>query len=460
MSLKKRKEWNLLLQSEGRPPLWLALPVGLQHILAMFASNLTPILVVGAACIGQNGFTEDRLTYMLSAAMFTSGITSLIQLYPVKIGKSFQIGSGLPIVMGCSNAFVTVAILAPQHNLGMNAVVGAVMVGVFVELFIALFFDKIKAIFNHLVIGTILIAIGLLLIPIGADFFVRFGHASITEIAIAVIVFFTAVILQVKGGVFLRSISIFVGILVGVLLSVILGVFPDVPQAPIIGFEHLIPLKAIDFRPTFHLEIIIPMLFMFFATAVEDTGNIHGVTLGAFNREATPKEIRGGLMADGLGSLFSSLFNAMPNTSYGQNVGIITATKVVNKFTIATGSIFLIIISFFPQIATYIRLIPRPVFGGVLISIFPMILVSGFVELKKVEFSRNNTLIIAISLGVGIGLGGNESLITILRENHLTWVSYFFSSGIALTGIVAIICTLLIKDKPEQSTGVVDEHSK
>ncbi len=451
MKKKKGSHWNMLLESDGKPSLLLALPVGLQHILAMFASNLTPILVVGAACIGQNGFTEDRLTYMLSAAMLTSGITSLIQLYPIKIGKSFQIGSGLPIIMGCSNAFVTVAILAPQQNLGMNAVVGAVMVAVFVELCIATFYHKVKAIFNHLVIGVILVAIGLLLIPIGANFFLRFGHASIKEIIIASIVFCTAVGLQVRGGVFLRSISVFIGIVVGALLSVILGVFPEIPDAPLIGFQHLIPLKAIDFRPTFHLEIIIPMLFMFFATAVEDTGNIHGVTLGAFNREASTKEIKGGLFADGFGSLFSSLFNAMPNTSYGQNVGIITATKVVNKFTIATGSVVLIIISFFPQIATYIRLIPRPVFGGVLISIFPMILISGFSELKKVEFTRSNMLIMAISLGVGIGLGGNESLLTILRENNLLWLSYFFSSGIALTGIMAIGGTLLIHDRTQKT---------
>ena len=441
---------DTLLKVEGRPPFLLAIPVGLQHILAMFASNLTPILVVGAAAVGQNGFTEDRLTYMLSAAMLTSGITSLIQLYPLKFGKHLQVGSGLPIVMGCSNAFVTVAMIAPHNKLGMNAVIGAVMVSFLVEIIIALFYDKIKFLFNSLVIGTILITIGLLLIPIGANFFVRFGHASISEIGIASVVFLSVVGLQFFGSRFLRSISVFVGIVVGAALCVILGVFPDVPRTDILSFEHLIPLKSIDFNPTFHPEIIIPMMFMFFATSVEDTGNIHGVTLGAFNREASPKEIRGGLMADGLGSLFSSIFNAMPNTSYGQNVGIITATKVVNRFTIATGAVFLVVISFFPQIATYIRLIPRPVFGGALLSIFPMILVSGFNELKKVNFTHRNTLILAISFGVGIGLGGNTTLIDILKDNNLTWLSHIFVSDIALTGLVVILATLCFGDRLEK----------
>ncbi len=440
-------------QLEGKVPLRLAFPLGLQHVLAMFVSNLAPILIIGGVALGNHpeSFSSAGLTMMVQAAMFTSALATMLQLYPIKIG-SYRIGSGLPIVMGVSFAFVGVGVNAAA-TFGMPAVVGAAMVGALLEIFIGFTYRYIKRIFTPIVTGTLLIALGLYLINVGGNYFVGgFGPLRGTWQAVvtASVTLIVSLGFTIFGKKIWKNTSILIGIFAGTLVALALGItnFELVAKTDWVSFWHVVPLKAIDFNigEMFKLGAIIPFLAVYFATSVETIGDTNGVALGGLDRIATEEEIEGGLLADGFGSVFSTLFNAMPNTSFGQNVGIITNTKVVNKFVIFTGVVFLAALSFLPKIAAIFRIIPDAVLGGALLTIFAIIMGNGIKMLKKAGFTDKNMLIISISLGLGLGLGGKAEFTSIHKV-----LDILFGSTVAATAIFAILASWIIK--PDYSEG-------
>lgn len=438
---------------EGKVPFRFAFPLGLQHVLAMFVSNLAPILIIGGVALGNHPetFSSDGLTMMVQAAMFTSAIVTMIQLYPIKIG-SYRIGSGLPIVMGVSFAFVGVGVSAAAE-FGMPAVVGAAMIGTLLEIFVGFTYRYIKRIFTPLVTGTLLIALGLYLVNVGGNYFVGgFGpwRGTWEAILTATITLMISLAFNIYGKGIWKNAAILVGIFGGTIVALILGItnFDLVSSTNWVSLWHVVPFKAIDFNfgDMFEIGAIIPFLAVYFATSVETIGDTNGVTLGGLGRIATEEEIEGGLLADGFGSLFSTAFNAMPNTSFGQNVGIITNTKVVNKSVIFTGVVFLGALSFVPKLAAIFRIIPDAVLGGALITLFAIIMVNGIKMLRKAGFSDKNMLIISVALGLGLGLGGKTEFI----ELHKI-LDILFGSTVAATAIFAVLASWVIK--PDYSDG-------
>lgn len=438
---------------EGKVPFKIAFPLGLQHVLAMFVSNLAPILIIGGVALGNHpeNFTSAGLTMMVQAAMFTSAVTTMIQLYPIKIG-SYRIGSGLPIVMGVSFAFVGVGVNA-AIEFGMPAVVGAAMVGAVLEIVIGFTYRYIKRIFTPIVTGTLLIALGLYLVNVGGNYFVGgFGpwRGTWEAIVTATITLIIALGFNIFGKGVWKNASILVGIFVGTIVAILFGItdFGAVTEAGWVSVWHVVPLKAIDFNISemFKLGAIIPFLAVYFATSVETIGDTNGVALGGLGRVASEEEIEGGLLADGFGSMFSTMFNAMPNTSFGQNVGIVTNTKVVNKSVVFTGVVFLALLSFLPKLAAIFRVIPDAVLGGALITLFAIIIGNGVKMLKKAGFTDKNMLIISIALGLGLGLGGKAEFISVHKI-----LDVLFGSTVAATAIFAILASWVIK--PDYSEG-------
>lgn len=438
---------------EGKVPFKIAFPLGLQHVLAMFVSNLAPILIIGGVALGNHpeNFSSAGLTMMVQAAMFTSALTTMIQLYPIKIG-SYRIGSGLPIVMGVSFAFVGVGVNA-AIEFGMPAVVGAAMVGALLEIIIGFTYRYIKRIFTPIVTGTLLIALGLYLVNVGGNYFVGgFGpwRGTWEAIVTATVTLLVSIGFNTFGKGVWKNAAILVGIFVGTIVALILEItnFGLVADAGWFSLWHIVPLKAIDFRvdEMFQLGAIIPFLAVYFATSVETIGDTNGVALGGLERVATEEEIEGGLLADGFGSMFSTAFNAMPNTSFGQNVGIVTNTKVVNKSVVFTGVAFLALLSFLPKLAAIFRVIPDAVLGGALITLFAIIIGNGIKMLKKAGFTDKNMLIISIALGLGLGLGGKAEFIAVHKI-----IEVLFGSTVAATAIFAILASWIVK--PDYSDG-------
>lgn len=416
---------------DGMPPLGESIPLGIQHVLAMFAGNITPIIIVAGAL----KIPVAEKTLLIQAAMFVAGLVTLIQLYPFK-----RVGAGLPVVMGTSSGFIPTC-LSIGARYGLSGILGASLIGGLFEAVLGLFLKPLKKYFPPLVTGTVVLAIGLSLIPLGIKFFAGgigakdFGSAS--NLFLGFIVLVTILIFkQFTKGISSMS-AILIGIIVGYIVAIPMGKvnFDVVVNAGWLSIP--VPLK---FGLSFHWDAVFAMLIMYIVTAVETVGDISGITMGGLKREATDKELSGGVIADGLGSSFAALFGVLPNTTFSQNVGIVAMTGVVNRFAIATGAIFLILAGFFPKLGAIVSIMPPSVLGGAAILMFAMITISGINLITKEPLDGRNGLIVAVALGLGFGLGSVPDVLAIFPE----WAKLLFAqSGIVVASMVALILNII-----------------
>lgn len=456
---------------DGRIPLKYAIPLGLQHVLAMFVGNLTPLIVVMGIC----GFTVGgeygglRIS-LLQNAMLIAGLITLLQLYPVG-----PIGGKLPIVMGTSSGFigvcssVAVGIVSKDPNAGMlayGALMGACIVGGIFEGALGFCIRPLRKFFPPVVTGTVVMAIGLSLINVGINFFgggnkaADFGSWENLLLGLLVLV----IILVLKHGTkgFTSQSSILIGIIAGYIIAALMGlVLPKtgvtadgveytkawVLQWDKIANEKWFALPAImPVKPVFRLDAIIPICIMFIVTAVETIGDISGITEGGFGREATDKELSGGVICDGIGSAIAAVFGVLPNTSFSQNVGLVGMTKIVNRFAIACGAVFLILAGLFPKLGAVVSIMPQSVLGGAAVIMFASIVVSGIQLITREKLTPRTITIVAVSLGLGFGLGANGSVLAKMPQ----WMQYVFGgSGIVPAALVAITLNLVLpQDAP------------
>ena len=416
---------------DGMPPLEEAIPLGLQHVLAMFAGNITPIIIVAGAL----KIPVAEKTFLIQAAMFVAGIVTLIQLYPLG-----RVGARLPVVMGTSSGFLPTC-LSIGARYGLSGILGASLIGGLFEVVLGLFLKPLKKYFPPLVTGTVVMAIGLSLIPIGVKYFgggigaKDFGSPSNLILGLIVLVTILAFKQFTKG--FSSMSAILIGIVVGYIIAIPMGKVNFDAVASAGWFSVPVPFK---FALTFHWEAIFAMLMMYIVTAVETVGDISGITMGGLKREATDKELSGGVIADGLGSSFAALFGVLPNTSFSQNVGLVAITGVVNRFAIATGAIFLILAGFFPKLGAIVSIMPPSVLGGAAILMFAMIAISGINLITHEPLTGRNGIIVAVALGLGFGLGSVPEVLQVMPE----WAKLLFGeSGIVVASMVALILNII-----------------
>lgn len=428
-----------IYELEGKVKLNKAIPLGIQHVLAMFLGNISPLIIIS----GMLNMPIEMKTMLIQNAMFVAGIATLIQLYPI-----FKVGAGLPIVMGTSSGFIGTA-KAIGATYGYGAILGASLVGAIIEMFLGFFIKPLKKLFPPIVTSLVVIAIGLSLLPVGIKYFgggvgtSDFG--STNHLLVGTTVIITILILkQFKG--FIGESSILLGIVVGYILAITLGMvdFTQVKEAAWLSLPRPF-VTGIEFN----IQAIIAMTIMFIATTVETIGDISGITNGGLDREPTDKELAGGVMADGVASFIGALFGVLPNTSFSQNVGLVAVTKVVNKFVIMTGAVFLIICGFVPKLSAVFSVMPQSVLGGAAVIMFSMILVSGLQSLTRERIDGRNGLIIAVSIGIGVGIGNVPEVLQQLPE----WVSNIFAqNGIIMTFVIATILNLVLpKDSIEDT---------
>lgn len=434
----------------GVPSLKHAIPLGLQHILAMFAGNVTPLIIIANIL----KLPVDEKTFLIQCAMFVAGIATLIQLYPIG-----PIGAKLPIVMGTSFGFLPTCI-AISGQYGLAGILGASLVGGFFEMFIGAFLKPLRKYFPPVVTGTVLLSIGLSLLPTGIKYFAGgvgakdFGSPKnllLGSIVLITILFFK----QFTKGISNKS-AILIGLVVGYFIAIPMGKidFSVVGQAGLIAFP--MPFK---YGIEFHIDAIIAMCLMYLVTAVETIGDISGITMGGANREATDSELAGGVMADGLGSVFAAIFNVLPNTSYSQNVGLVALTGIMSRFVVAIGAVFLILAGLFPKVGAVIALMPQSVLGGAAVVMFSMIAVSGINLITRESLNGKNSIVVAVALGLGFGLGSvPEALVYFPQSAKMI----FGGSGIVVTGLIALALNIILpeneeKELPQKDTKVVTE---
>ncbi len=443
---------------EGRIALKQAIPLGLQHVLAMFVGNLTPILIITAAC-GAEDFASIQVT-LLQNAMLVAGIVTLVQLYAIG-----PVGGKVPIIMGTSSGFIgvfqSVVNIMGGGILAYGAIMGASFIGGIFETVLGAFLKPLRRFFPAVVTGTVVLAIGLSLIGVGVASFgggssaKDYGSAENLMIALVVMI----IILALKHGArgMASSSCILIGIIIGYIICAVLGMilpttavtadgveytkawvlnWDKVAQAKWFAVPELMPVK-----PVFDLRAILPVMIMFIVTAVETVGDISGCIEGGMGREATDSELAGGVMCDGLGSSFAALFGVLPNTSFSQNVGLVTMTKIVNRFALSCGAIFLILCGLLPKLAALISIMPQCVLGGAAVIMFSSIVMSGIQLVTKEPLTARNMTIVSVALGLGYGIGANSAVLSGL-PNVISLI--FGGSGIVPAAFVAIILNVLL----------------
>ena len=466
--MQKKQNYSSPYQLEGRIPLGQAILYGLQHVMAMFVGNLTPVLLITGACALDGGLQLQ----IIQNAMLMAGLITLLQIFTIG-----PVGAKLPIVMGTSSGFIGVcsgvASTMGQGIVTYGAIIFASFIGGLFETVLGFFLKPLRRFFPSLVTGTVVMAIGLSLISVGINSFGGGNNngdfGSLPTLFVGTVVLVTIILLKhfTKG--VTSTASILIGIVVGYIVCGIMGmILPTTYQYIDPNTQETVTKTCswvLDFSkvsdaswfavPAFmpfgfskdmiDLRAIIPIVIMFIVTAVETVGDTSAITEGGLAREATDKELSGSVICDGLGSSIAAFFGVLPNTSFSQNVGLIAMTKIVNLFAISTGAIFLVLCGLFPKLAAIIQMMPQSVLGGAAVMMFASIVVSGIQLVTKDGVSNRTVTIVSVALGLGYGLGANTEVLSNLPQ----FVELIFGgSGIVPAAIIAMILNIAIpKDK-------------
>ena len=427
--------------SNKKLPLNKSIPLGIQHVLAMFAGNITvPIIIAGVF-----GQTPDEKIFLIQMALFVAGVATVIQTVGYK-----EVGSRLPIIQGTSFAFIP--IMVPFKAAGLGAVFTAAFIGGIFQIFIGKILKPIRHLFPPLVTGIVVLMIGISLLKVGFMYAGGgawlmnnkpeiFGNANHLTVAFTVLI--VAIFFNLKGKGMWSSASILIGMIAGYIVAMALGMVNYGKIASAGWFALPMPLQyGIDFVP----GAIILMLFMAVVTTIETIGDISATTMGGDNREATDKELSGGIMADGVGTAFGALFNAMPNTSYSQNAGLVAFTGVVSRHVGTVAGVILILMGLFPKLGGIIASMPESVIGGAAIIMFGLIASAGIKLIAREQMNQRNLLILGLSLSFGIGMSLLPQFVNHIPDLGIS-LKLLLTTGLIPAGMLAFILNAIMSKK-------------
>ena len=421
---------------DERLPLGATYAYGIQHILTMYGGVIAPPLIIGGAA----GLKGDQLALLVSAALFVSGLATILQ----SVGVPF-FGSKLPLVQGISFASVSTLVAIATGSGGMPAVFGAIIVAGLVGLAITPFFAQVVRLFPPVVNGTIITVIGLSLLPVAVGWITGNDpkapdYESVGNVALGA---FTLVVILVLSRVLqgaISRLSILLGIVIGTIGATIVGKadFSGVGTGSIVAFPKPFSFGA----PTFHVAAIVSMVIVILVIMTETTADILAVG-EIVGTEVTPRRVGDGLRADMLASAIAPVFNSFPATAFAQNVGVVAITGIKSRFVVTAGGSVLVVLGLLPVLGRVVAAVPLPVLGGAGIVLFGSVAASGIRTLSKVSYDGNlNIVLVATSIGFG--------MIPIVSgtfySNFPQWVGIVFSSGISAASIMAVLLNVLFNE--------------
>lgn len=427
-----------IYELDGKIPVGKAVPFGLQHILAMFVANIAPILIVA----GVIKMPVEQSAALVQSAMIVAGIGTLIQLYPV-----WRIGSGLPIVMGISFTFVSIACVIGSKY-GYCGIMGAVLVGGILEGLLGLGAKYWRRFIPPIVAATVVTSIGFSLLAVGANSFGGgFGNPNFGDakyIIVGTVTLFSCIGFNVFAKSFYKQLSVLFGLVVGYITAYFFGLV-NLSKMTEVGFVA-IP-KIMPFTMEFHADAIFAFFLIFLVSATETIGDTSAMTAIGLRRNVTEKEVSGSIACDGFISSLSSVFGCMPITSFSQNVGLIAMTKVVNRFAIMTGAVIMILSGLFPALGVLLASLPESVLGGCTLMMFGSIVVSGVQMIAGCGYSTRNITIASLALSIGIGFTQTPAIFKIFPD---LVKNVFAENCVAVVFIVAMVLNLVLPvDKEE-----------
>ena len=422
---------------DSKPPFGLTLLLAAQHLLAALGGIIAVPLVIGNVLKLP---TPDTIV-LVNAALLVSGIVTIIQCRGIG-----PIGLRLPSVMGTSFTFVAAALAIGFSEHGVAGILGASLVGSLVMIIGSFFMPYVRKLFPPVVTGVVVMMIGLSLIPVAVDWFAggQKGdphYADPANLAMATFVLVLVVILvQWVKGIFSAA-AIVIGMMVGYVVALALGWinFDAVKNADLVAIP-----QPLHFGLAFPISGIIGMSIAYLVTIVESSGNF--LALGnATQTEITGKHLRGGVLCDGLGSALAAIMSTTPFSSFAQNIGVISLTGVASRYVVTVMGVLLVLAGIFPWLGALIVSIPSPVLGGAGLMMFAMIIAAGIQMLDKVERSKRNGLIIAISIGCGLAVTTRPELLDKLPS----FFKEVFGSGITVGSILALVLNLVLPEDKE-----------
>ena len=431
-SSTNKKVSNLKYGVNDNPNLLTKILLGLQHIFAAFGGIIVVPLVISSSL----GFDATMSTAVISASILAAGIATIIQARGVG-----RIGSRVACIMGTDFTFVSPSI-SVGSVLGLPGIIGATILGALFEIILSYFIKPLMKLFPPIVTGTVVCLIGLTLLPVSMDWAAggvgAADYGSLTNVSIAMFVMIITLLLNRYGKGMLSSASILIGMVVGYLICIPLGKvdFSPVAQASFISIPQIL-----QYGVTFDLKALIAFLPAYFVTTIETVGCLKAIG-EVSNVDMDDKRVGSGVLADGVGSICGAAVGAFPNTSFSQNVGLIPLTKVASKHVAIMAGILLVFLGLFPKFAAIINGIPSPVLGGVGIVMFGTVAAAGIKTLSSVEINDRNLLIIATSIGLGLGVTFRPDFLAQLPEG----LQMIFSSGISTGTIVALVLNIILRE--------------
>lgn len=426
------EEAQLTYGVDDNPSLLKKLLFGLQHIFAAFGGIIVVPLVISNVL----GFDGKTSTTLISATILAAGLATIVQARGIG-----PIGSRVACIMGTDFTFVSPAI-SVGGVLGLPGIIGASILGAFFEIMLSYFIKPLMKLFPPIVTGTVVCLIGLTLLPVSIDWFAggvgASDYGSMLNISIAMFVLILTLVLNRYGKGMLSSASILIGMVVGYIICIPLGLvdFTAVKEASWISMP-----KILEYGVKFDLKALIAFIPAYFVTTIETVGCLKAIGETS-NVDMNEKRVGAGILADGVGSILGGVVGSFPNTSFSQNVGIISLTKVASKYVAISAGVILVALGFLPKLAGIISSIPNPVLGGVGVVMFGTVAAAGIKTLSRVKLNDRNLLIIATAVALGLGVTFRPEILSQLPEG----IRMIFSSGISTGTIVALILNLVLKE--------------
>ena len=419
---------------QGFPPIRQALPLALQHVVAMIVGCVTPSLVIAGS--GVANLDAAQTTLLVQSALFIAGIATLLQLFP--IGR--KIGAGLPVIMGASFAYLP-TLQAIGIEFGIAAIFGAQLIGGAVSVLVGIFIKKLRPFFPPLVTGTVVFTIGLSLYYMaGGSGDPAFGSPLNWGVAILTLLVVLALNHFTKG--FIKLASLLIGMLVGYLASLAFNMvdFSPIQQSGWLAVPQVLPF-GIAFYPT----AIISMVIMYVVNSVQAIGDLSATTGGAMDRQPTDQELSGGIIGNGVASMVGALMGGLPTATYSQNVGIVTVTRVINRWVLAMAGGLILAAAFLPKFASLLTTIPQCVLGGATITVFASITMTGMRLITGEKMTYRSMSIVGLSVALGQGITAVSGALA----GFPAWVgSVFGSSSVVIATLTAVVMNLILPKDP------------
>ncbi|WBW50580.1 nucleobase:cation symporter-2 family protein [Peptoniphilus equinus] len=442
MDLNKNKiQSRSLFDLDGKPELGKALPIAFQHLLAMIVGNTLPAIVLtGQLANTPYALAPDEAVYLIQAGMFIAAIATFLQLYPV-----LKVGAKLPVIMGVSFAYIPV-LTSIGVKYGLGAVFGAELVGGIVAFLVGMNIKRLYKYFPPIVSGTVVLTIGLSLYSVALNYMAGGnGNPKQGDMVYWIVAFLTLAVVLICNMYFkgiIKLAAILVGIVAGYIASVAFGIvdFSGISEAAMFTIPKIMPWKL-----EFPIDAVITMSVMFVVNSIQAVGDLSSTTAGGLKRTPTGDELEGGIKANGISSIIGSVIGGLPTATYSQNVGIVSLTKVVSRYTLGITAGLILIAAFIPKFGALMLSVPQAVIGGATVTVFAQITMSGMQLITSDEMSSRNVTI--TGLGIALGMGIVQLKPEALAQFPEWFRMVFTSSPVVLATLVVFVLNLILPKK-------------